>query len=133
MKLTIGQMAMRRKMLLCLPVLLIFGGFFMLASAWKVLHKAQQQHALAMTGLYARVRHPQYDAFILILTGFLLQWPTILTLLMYPILVWMYIRLARQEEKIAIEEFGETYQQYMASVPAFIPDRGKQGGQQWKV
>lgn len=113
--------------------LLIFGGFFMLASAWKVLHRAQQQHALATSGLYARIRHPQYDAFIIIMTGFLLQWPTILTLLMYPILVWMYIRLARQEERSAIEEFGEEYRQYMAQVPAFIPRRNKQGGLQWKV
>ena len=53
--------------------------------------------------------------------GFLLQWPTLLTLLMFPILVTMYVRLARREEREAIAEFGSAYTQYMASVPAFFP------------
>ena len=53
--------------------------------------------------------------------GFLLQWPTILTLIMFPVLVWMYVRLAHQEERDAIAEFGDTYRQYAASVPGFIP------------
>ena len=70
--------------------LLIFTGLILLSSAWGVLYQAQQQRKLAVTGLYARVRHPQYGAFVMILLGFLLQWPTILTLLMFPVLVWMY-------------------------------------------
>jgi protein-S-isoprenylcysteine O-methyltransferase Ste14 len=45
------------------------------------------------------VRHPQYVGFILVMFGFLLQWPTLLTLAMFPVLVWMYVRLARQEER----------------------------------
>ena len=47
------------------------------------------------------MRHPQYVAFVLVLTGFLLQWPTLLTLASYPVLVWAYARLARREEKTA--------------------------------
>jgi protein-S-isoprenylcysteine O-methyltransferase Ste14 len=35
------------------------------------------------TGLYARLRHPQYVGFIVIMLGFLLQWPTLLTLAMF--------------------------------------------------
>ena len=92
--------------------LLIFLGFILLASAWEVLYKAQRSHQLAVTGPYARVRHPQYDAFILIMLGFLLQWPTILTLLMFPVLVWMYTRLAFQEEREIRAEFGEEYEHY---------------------
>ena len=64
-----------------LSTVFIFGGFILLSAAWKVLYQAQRRHGLATTGPYARVRHPQYDAFVLILFGFLLQWPTILTLL----------------------------------------------------
>jgi len=101
--------------------LLIFGGFILLSSAWRVLLKAQQQNKLAVSGAYSRVRHPQYDAFVLIMAGFLLQWPTILTLPMFPILVWMYVRLARQEEREALAEFGEEYAQYAAKTPAFFP------------
>ena len=67
--------------------ILIGAGFWLLASAWKVLYTAQRHHKLATTGAYARVRHPQYGGFILIMTGFLFQWPTLVTLVMFPILV----------------------------------------------
>lgn len=100
---------------------LIIGGFFLLSSAWKVLYAAQREHRLATTGPYARVRHPQYIGFILIMTGFLFQWPTIITLAMFPILVTMYIFLARREERDAIAGFGDEYRRYAARVPAFIP------------
>ena len=102
---------------------IIIGGFMLLASAWRVLHAAQQQHTLAVDGIYARLRHPQYAGFVLIMFGFLLQWPTLLTVIMFPILVYVYIRLARHEEQMALEEFGEDYQTYMARTPAFFPSR----------
>lgn len=101
--------------------LLIFGGFILLSSAWKVLYQAQRDHTLATSGPYAKIRHPQYAAFMLILFGFLLQWPTILTLLMFPILVVMYVRLARREEREVLAEFGEAYTRYRANTPAFFP------------
>jgi protein-S-isoprenylcysteine O-methyltransferase Ste14 len=104
-----------------LSSILIFWGFILLSSAWEVLYKAQRSHTLATTGIYARMRHPQYIAFIIILLGFLLQWPTILTLLMFPILLWMYTRLAFQEEREIRTEFGQDYNDYAATTPAFIP------------
>ncbi|KAF7961791.1 isoprenylcysteine carboxyl methyltransferase [Cupriavidus sp. UYMU48A] len=104
--------------------ILIFGGFYMLSAAWRVLYKAQQEHTLATSGLYARMRHPQYVAFILIMFGFLLQWPTILTLVMFPILVWMYVRLAHAEEQDALAEFGREYEEYRRRTPGFIPHFG---------
>ena len=99
----------------------IFGGVILIAAAWRGLYEAQQRRALATTGPYARVRHPQYAGFVLIMFGFLLQWPTLLTLAMFPVLVWMYARLARQEEREAIAAFGNAYVQYANQVPAFIP------------
>jgi len=103
--------------------LVIFGGFIMLASAWRVLHAAQQTGELAVDGLYARMRHPQYVAFVVIMFGFLLQWPTLPTLIMFPVLVWVYVRLARREEEAAIAEFGDRYRVYMATTPPFVPNR----------
>jgi len=100
---------------------LIAGGFIVLAHAWGVLHEAQRASRLATTGLYARVRHPQYAAFIVIMLGFLLQWPTLLTLAMFPVLVWMYVRLARTEEQDVAREFGEAWQRWAARTPAWIP------------
>lgn len=99
----------------------IFGGFVMISAAWKVLYDAQRARTVATTGPYARVRHPQYVGFILVMFGFLLQWPTLLTLLMFPVLVLMYIRLARIEEREALAEFGEAYRRYMAAAPGWIP------------
>jgi len=104
---------------------LIFGGFWLLASAWKVLYAAQARHVLATAGPYARVRHPQYAAFVLIMFGFLLQWPTLLTMAMFPILVFMYVRLARREEKEAMAAFGNAYRSYMERTPAFFPRLGR--------
>ncbi len=101
--------------------ILIIAGFWLLATAWKVLYEAQRTHVLATTGAYARVRHPQYIAFVTIMFGFLLQWPTLLTLVMFPILLYMYVRLARGEERDALAEFGDEYRSYMARTPAFIP------------
>lgn len=102
--------------------LFIFGGFVMLSAAWRVLYDAQTHHRLATTGLYAHMRHPQYVAFILIMFGFLLQWPTIVTLLMFPILVSVYARLAKSEERDMAAKFGPEYEQYRRRTPAFIPD-----------
>ncbi len=99
----------------------IGGGFWLLAAAWKVLYAAQRTRTLATAGPYARIRHPQYAAFILIMFGFLVQWPTILTLAMFPVLVYMYVRLARREEREVAVEFGEAYARYRARTPAFIP------------
>ncbi len=101
-------------------------GFFLLASAWKVLHQAQQTRSLAINGWYARCRHPQYLAFIMIMFGFLLQWPTIPTLVMFPILIVVYVRLAKREEQLALKEFGDEYRQYMERTPAWIPRFNKQ-------
>ncbi|HZA66032.1 MAG TPA: isoprenylcysteine carboxylmethyltransferase family protein [Geminicoccaceae bacterium] len=99
----------------------IGGGFILISKAWSVLYEAQRRKELATTGPYARMRHPQYAGFILVMFGFLLQWPTLLTLAMFPILVWMYVRLARQEEHGALAAFGEAYARYAARTPAWFP------------
>lgn len=96
-------------------------GFWLLASAWNVLYKAQKTGTLALTGAYAYIRHPQYLGFIIIMFGFLLQWPTLPTLVMFPILVYVYVQLAKREEREALAMFEEEYKKYMNSVPGFIP------------
>lgn len=101
----------------------IGGGFWLLSAAWPVLYRAQREGRVAREGPYARIRHPQYAGFFLIMTGFLLQWPTLLTLAMYPVLVWVYARLSIAEERDSIERFGEAYRRYQADVPRFVPRR----------
>lgn len=107
-----------------LSIVLIGGGFILLSNAWKVLYQAQQTHTLAVSGPYARMRHPQYVAFVLIMLGFLVQWPTLLTLAMFPVLAWMYLRLARREEHEIRREFEAEYAHYAERTPAFFPRFG---------
>ena len=71
------------------------------------------------------IRHPQYVAFVLILLGFLLQWPTLLTLVMFPILLVMYGRLALTEEAEMRVQFGEEFDRYAQHTPRFFPAWGK--------
>jgi protein-S-isoprenylcysteine O-methyltransferase Ste14 len=108
-----------------LSFVLIGAGFLLISAAWKVLYEAQEARSLATTGPYGYVRHPQYVGFILVMLGFLVQWPTILTLAMFPVLTVMYVKLARDEERAVRAQFGEAYYKYAAEVPAFIPKPGR--------
>lgn len=105
--------------------ILIVAGFILIANAWSVLYRAQVTRTLATTGPYAALRHPQYAGFVMIMFGFLLQWPTIPTLLMFPVLVWMYSRLALAEEREMHNSFGSQWEEYAARTPAFFPRWGE--------
>ena len=104
-----------------LSFVFIIAGFILISAGLKTLYDAQKRGSLATTGTYSYVRHPQYDGFILVMFGFLLQWPTLLTLAMFPVLVVMYVKLARNEGREALATFGDDYRRYTADVPGFIP------------
>ena len=87
-------------------------------------YEAQRKGTLAADGPYARIRHPQYAAFVLVMFGFLLQWPTIVTLILFPILVATYVRLAQREERDAEAAFGESWREYARRTPRWLPHFG---------
>ena len=101
------------------------GGLIMLVSlillekGWRLIHAAQGKPVTS--GIYGVIRHPQYVGLILLVIGALIQWPTLITLLMAPILVVAYYRLAKREEQDLETRFGEPYRSYTARVPAFLP------------
>jgi len=99
--------------------ILFWGGVLVMERGWRLIHGAQG--ALVTDGIYARVRHPQYLGLFMIIAALLIQWPTIVSLLMAPVLFLTYVRLARREEREAEGRFGEAYVSYMARVPAFVP------------
>jgi len=99
--------------------LLILGGAMLIAKGWSAIHQGQGQ--LVTTGPYAYMRHPQYVGFIAVILGFLVQWPTLVTVIMAPILIGRYIRLARREEAIVLKQYPQEYRAYMARVPAWLP------------
>lgn len=104
-----------------LSYVLVAGGFILVAYAWRVLYDAQRNRQLAQTGPYSYMRHPQYVGFIMIMLGLLLMWPTLSTLIMFPILVVVYVRLTRCEEQEALRDLGDEYRQYMKTTPPFLP------------
>ncbi len=97
----------------------MLGGLIIMGKAWKQIHGAKGE--LTTAGLYRWVRHPQYSALFLITVGMLIQWPTIITAAMWPVLMFMYYRLARREEKEMESRFGEKYVTYRQRVPMFWP------------
>jgi len=105
---------------MALSVVIMLAGYTLLSKGWTQIHGAQGK--LVTNGIYAYARHPQYTGLFLVILGFLIQWPTLLTVLMAPILLLAYIRLAKNEEQRAIEDFGEQYRVYMQNTPAsFFP------------
>jgi protein-S-isoprenylcysteine O-methyltransferase Ste14 len=100
--------------LIFLPAVLI------VAASWRRIHAADGKE-LVTDGPYAVVRHPQYTGLMLGILGALVQWPTLLTLLMAPILVFTYYRLARREERELEKWFGDEYAAYRARTPMLLP------------
>lgn len=98
---------------------LIIVSLALMAGGWWLVWRARG--ALVTGGLYRFARHPQYTGFILLLVAFLIQWPTVITLLMFPVLVTMYYRLARREEEVLAAEFGERWEAYRDRTPMLVP------------
>jgi len=102
-----------------LSLLLMLMGYLLLSKGWTQIHAARG--GLVTDGIYAYARHPQYTGLFLVIIGFLVQWPTLLTVIMAPILLFAYVHLARVEERRAEAEFGGAYNEYVCKTPAFFP------------
>jgi len=99
--------------------IIMWFGALIIYNGWKLIHETKGN--LVTTGIYSKIRHPQYSGIFLISIGMLIQWPTLLTILMFPILILAYYRLAQREEKDVEAKFGVEYKLYKEGVPAFIP------------
>lgn len=99
--------------------LLIVAGAVLGIIGWRQIYRGQGR--LVNTSLYRRIRHPQYTGFFLFLIGSIVNWPTLITVLMLPVLVAVYYRLAKQEEADALAQFGEEYRRYQTTTGMFWP------------
>lgn len=106
-------------LVMTVSVAFIVAGVSLLALGWHQIYKGKGK--LVTGGIYAFLRHPQYLGLILIVVGFLVQWPTLPTLLMAPILIARYVRLAKEEEQELESVFGEVCRNYRQRVPGFRP------------
>jgi protein-S-isoprenylcysteine O-methyltransferase Ste14 len=100
-------------------------GFVIMGKGWKLIHASKE--GLVTSGPYAYVRHPQYSGLFLVMIGMLVQWPTIITALMFPVLVFVYYRLSKREEREMLQSFGDAYRRYADGTPMFIPKWGGRG------
>jgi methanethiol S-methyltransferase len=103
----------------------VFFGLSLLIEGWREVYRASREGRLATDRLYGVVRHPQYTGIFLGLFGQLIHWPTIPTVVLFPVVVWAYVRLARREERQMMERFGDAYEAYRRRVPMFFPPRGQ--------
>jgi protein-S-isoprenylcysteine O-methyltransferase Ste14 len=101
--------------------LLIVAGAVLALVGWRQIYRGRGD--LVVTGLYRRIRHPQYTGFFLFLIGSSINWPTLITLAMLPVLLVVYYRLAKQEEADALARFGDAYRRYQARSGMFWPRR----------
>lgn len=98
-------------------ILMIIGTVFILV-AWITLYKKIKTEELVTTGIYTYSRHPQYLGFILIILGWFVGWPTVLTAIFIPILLYKYVKVCTVEEKELAHI--KKYQNYKKQVPFFI-------------
>ncbi len=99
----------------------ILVGLILMAKGWHLIYSAQERDGLVTDGIYRHIRHPQYTGIFIALFGQLIHWPTIVTVLLFPVIIGAYYHLARKEEKAMISKFGDAYRTYMQSVPIFFP------------
>ena len=123
---TLGIMSLENGVLLIMAISssIMAIGFILIMEGWRKIYGAKGE--LVTGGFYRYIRHPQYLGLIIITAGLLIQWPTLITLIMWPILTLMYYRLAKKEEKELEEKFGITYLEYKQKVPMFLPFLSKE-------
>lgn len=117
---TIGYLGMYINIACALiALLLILNGWYNIYK--KYWSKETGTGQLVTTGIYKYIRHPQYTGLLLLSLGMLIEWATLPMLLMFPIMVFLYVRLAKKEEQDMIKEFGDNYVQYKQHTKMFIP------------
>lgn len=109
----------------------IVAGLLLIIKGWVRIY-FRRDH-LITDGVYRIIRHPQYASIFLVIFGQLVHWPTIFTLALAPVIVWLYVRLACWEEAQLIKRFGDQYRKYQQRVPMFVPhwrrfDQAQTGG-----
>lgn len=100
---------------------IIFAGLILVIKGWKAIYIVQKNDELVVDGIYQYMRHPQYTGIFVLLIGQIIHWPTILTLILFPVIVWAYYLLSRKEEKAMLLKFREAYRAYMERVSMYFP------------
>ncbi|MCG7844201.1 MAG: isoprenylcysteine carboxylmethyltransferase family protein [Methanomassiliicoccales archaeon] len=111
---------------MCIGVLVSLIGLGLVIMGWRQVHKGywskeEGDGKLITPSIYGYIRHPQYTGFFLITLGMMLEWATLPLIILYTVLLFMYYRLVKREEKDMVDEFGEEYEEYRRKTKMFIP------------
>ncbi|MCK4715071.1 MAG: DUF1295 domain-containing protein [Candidatus Aenigmarchaeota archaeon] len=98
-------------------VLIITGASLILAG-WVTLYR-NRGRGIVVQGIYSYSRHPQNLGLVLVVLGWFVAWPTILTVVFAPILIYRYISLSRKEESEMSRDYPG-YSEYSEAVPFLI-------------
>lgn len=99
--------------------IIIGAGILLVIFGWYQIFQAKGK--LVTTGLYKYTRNPQYLGFLMITGGLNIQWLTIITTAIWPVLAILYYRLSKIEEREAEARYGGEFSQYKRTTPMFIP------------
>ncbi|MBR0598669.1 methyltransferase family protein [Sinanaerobacter chloroacetimidivorans] len=100
--------------------------FILILNGWYHIHKnywskETGKGVVVKTGIYRYVRHPQYTGLLLLSFGMMAEWATLPLLILFPVMVVLYVRLAKREEADMLMEFGKEYREYKQRTKMFIP------------
>ncbi len=109
-----------------LYLVMLFVGGGLLVAGWARLYDSacrppEAERMLVRGGVYRYLRHPQYTGLMAISLGSLLDWATIPLLLLWPLVVRQYVRLAAREEQRLAAEFGTVWTEYAGRTGRFFP------------
>lgn len=98
----------------------------LILSGWRAIYKNYWSKEagtgkIVRNGVYKYIRHPQYTGLLLLTFGMIAEWATLPMLILYPVIITMYVRLAKREERDMLLEFGSEYKAYMRETKMFVP------------
>ena len=105
---------------------LMIAGLALIITGWNRIYKEYWSREkgsgkLVQSGIYRYIRHPQYTGLFLITLGMMFEWLTIPQLLLWPVIIAIYVRLALKEERDMEEEFGSEFLAYKDETGMFLP------------
>lgn len=102
-------------------LIFLFGLVGFLLGALQVYYAKFRGRGVVKSGLYRRVRHPQYLSLAVAGLGLLIVWPRFMLLVIYVHMLWFYYLLARSEEERMQSGYGDAYLDRMRNTSMFIP------------
>ena len=99
----------------------IIGVFGFIICALQVYLSKIFKWGMASKGLYKYIRHPQYLSLGIWGMGMAILWPRFIVLATLAIMFTLYYFLAKDEERRMLNQYGESYEQYIKETGMFFP------------